>query len=224
MTSTRALTVDTDALLQDSYLLVVQVRNGTSANENQNLKEECAKQVAQVQEALNAAGMSQRSIDLIGHAQCALLDEAVLLSSEGLAHEKWAGESLQARFFKQHQGGETLYENIRQVLNEPAPDPHLLTVFQRVLMLGFLGRYRAENDPAREQLMAALTARVQPLDCALAASCAPMVVRSARFSHWLHAPLVHLLAAGVVLLGLWWGLDQMLERAIDSLMVSGVSP
>jgi type VI secretion system protein ImpK len=224
MTSRRVLPVDTDALLQDSYLLVVQVRNGSSANENQNLKEECAKQVEQVRATLAGAGMSQHSVDLISHAQCALLDETVLQSSLGEAHEKWAGESLQARFFKQHQGGETLYENIQQVLSEPAPDPQVLTVFQRVLMLGFLGRYRAENDPAREQLMAALNARVQPLDCALAASCAPMVDRSSRFSRWLHAPLVHLLTACVALLGLWWGLNQLLERAIDALMVSGVSP
>jgi type VI secretion system protein ImpK len=214
---TPVLPVDIDALLQASYLLVLQLRHGASASESATLKCEYAKQVEQVRQALRDAGISSRNIDFISYAQCALLDESVLHLVTGPAHGQWAEESLQARFFKQHEGGERLYENIAEVLSEPNPDPLVLTVFHRVLMLGFRGRYRNENDPQREQFIQALNARVAPLDISLTGAVA--TDRPTHSAPWLHSPLIHLLSAALVLATLWFGFDHLLSASIDSVLV-----
>jgi type VI secretion system protein ImpK len=51
---------------------------------------------------------------------------------------------------------------MRDVLREPAPDHAVLTCFQRVMMLGFLGNFRALNDPERQKLVSALSEHVTP--------------------------------------------------------------
>ncbi len=64
-----------DRLMQDSYLLVVALRQGASAQNSTQLRDHCAQQVEAVRQALEKAGMSQRNIEHISYAQCALLDE-----------------------------------------------------------------------------------------------------------------------------------------------------
>lgn len=113
---------DLDSLLQDSYLLVVQLRHGASAHNGNALMDLCVEQVEYVRLHLERAGLSKRSIELISHAQCALLDETMLGRATDDAHSRWASESLQAKFFNRHQAGEFLYEEMREVLREPAPD------------------------------------------------------------------------------------------------------
>ena len=70
---TAAMTVDIDALLQDSYLLVVELRQGASAQSSDEVKALCVRQVEHVRQRLMDAGLAQRSIDHISHAQCCLL-------------------------------------------------------------------------------------------------------------------------------------------------------
>lgn len=206
-----------DALLQDSYLLVVELRQGASVQDGPHLLKHCAQQIEQVREGLKEADVSARSIELISYAQCALLDETALCCAKGDAHAQWASEPLQAKFFSRHQAGEFLYEDMREALHQPAPDVLVLTAFQRVLMLGFQGRYRDVNDPERAQLLAALNARVAPLEL-------NQVVMTRGIGHRinpprrLRSPLVHILAAGVFLAGAWWGLDQWLGGLIATLV------
>lgn len=159
-----AAKMDIDALLQDTYLLVVELRHGTDAHSSPELWSRCVADVEHVRVTLQEEGLDRRSIDLISHAQCALLDETVLACAEGRAHEDWAMETLQAKFFSSHQAGESLYEDMRTVLYEASVHPYVLTAFQRVLMLGFLGRYREVNHPERQQLLTAISAQVAPLD------------------------------------------------------------
>lgn len=215
---TAAATVDIDSLLQDSYLLVVELLHGAPVKSSEQLTASCIKQVEYVRRQLEQAGLSQRSIDHICHAQCALLDETVLGCAQGEDHAKWANEPLQARFFNRHQAGEFLYEDMREVLREPAPDPLVLTAFQRVLMLGFKGRYRDLKDPEREQLLAALNACVGPLKLGQT-----IVTQGKRSSQnamlvWLRYPLVQGLAAGMLVATVWWGLDQLLSDLIATLV------
>lgn len=206
-----------DALLQDSYLLVVELRHGASVQDGPKLWRRCEKQVEQVQQSLKDAGVSPRSIELISHAQCALLDETALSCAKDDAHAKWASEPLQAKFFSRHQAGEFLYEDMRELLRQPSPDVLVLTVFQRVLMLGFQGRYRDVNDPEREQLLDELNARVAPLELNQALMTHPVghrmsVLRGGR------SPLVHILAAGLLLVATWWGLNHWLSGLINTLV------
>lgn len=213
-----ATAVDIDSLLQDSYLLVVELRQGASAQNSLDLWERCVTQIEHVQQLLKHAGLSQRSINYISHAQCALLDETLLTCAKGDTHAAWVREPLQARFFNRHQAGEFLYEDMREVLREPTADRHVLTAFQRVLMLGFRGRYRDVNDPEREQLLAALNAQVAPLE--LSHGVTTQVVAGHRMStlHWLQSPLANVLAAGLLLVGVWWGLDHLLGGVIATLL------
>lgn len=210
--------VDIDALLQDSYLLVVELRQGASAQNSLDLWQLCVEQIELVRQRLKHAGLSQRSIDHISHAQCALLDETVLSCAKDQAHAKWASEPLQARFFSRHQAGEFLYEDMREVLREPAPDRHVLTAFQRVLILGFLGRYRDVNDPEREQLLAALNAQVAPLELSHGVMTQAGVGHRINSLRWLRSPLAHVLAVGLLLVGGWWGLDHLLGDVIATLL------
>ncbi len=85
-------------------------------------------------------------------------------------------------------------------------------------MLGFLGRYRDANDPERQQLLAALTSQVAPLDLTqgLVVRAGKTPSRQALF--WLHSPVLHVVAASVVLAGVWWGLDRVLAGALASLL------
>ncbi|MHC8305763.1 type VI secretion system protein TssL, short form [Pseudomonas sp. PB3P13] len=212
------MAVDIDELLQDTYLLVVELRQGASVPRSQDLSQLCVEHVEHVRQQLRLAGLSQRNIDHISHAQCALLDETVLTCAKGEAHAAWASEPLQTRFFNRHQAGEFLYEDMREVLREAAPDLHVLTAFQRVLMLGFRGRYRDLGDPEREQLLVALGAQTTPLKVSHG-----LITRAGGSElisglAWLRSPLIHAVLVGLLLAATWWGLDHLLSGAIASLL------
>lgn len=203
--------LDIDEVLHDTYLLVVQVRQGASLQASPGLWRHCTEQVERCRERLAEAGMAQRSIELIGHAQCALLDETVLSRATDYAHGAWAARPLQAHFFNHHQAGVQVYEDLRELLAEAAPDPQVLTCFHRVLLLGFLGRYRGENTDERERLLAALDERVGHL----ATHRRPALLAPRRrwgFTPGLsrHSLVLHLLTAALALVATWWGLHAWL--------------
>lgn len=210
--------LDIDALLQDSFLLVVELRQGGVVQATPELRNLCVQQVTQVREQLLGASLSQRTISYISHAQCALLDETVLACAKDVAHSRWAAEPLQAEFFGRHQAGEFLYEEMREVLRESAPDRLVLTVFQRVLMLGFHGRYARLDDPERLQLLAMLDEQVAPL--ALGHTLPTQVEAGWAFNplHYLRSPLIHGLAVAVLLAAAWYGLDHLLAAQISGLL------
>jgi type VI secretion system protein ImpK len=210
--------VDIDALLQDSYLLVVELRLGASAQNSDEVKALCVQQVERLRQSLAEAGLTQRSIDHISHAQCALLDETMLNRTLDKAHANWASEPLQTKFFNRHQAGEFLYEDMREVLREPAADTLVLTAFQRVLTLGFKGRYADINDPEREQLLTALNERVAPLKLHRRSTATVSGSRGMTLFPGLRSPLVNALAAGLLLVALWYGLDQWLGGLAATLL------
>lgn len=213
-----AATIDIDVLLQDSYLLVVQLLHGASLENSKKIAEKCSQQIESVRRQLEQAGVSQDSIDPIIHAQCALFDESVLSRAKDDDHAEWAREPLQARYFNRHQAGVSLYEDMRRMLREPAADPMVLTAFHRVLMLGFKGRYRELHDPEREALVAVLNARVAPLKPSqtIVTQSAMQGRRAPRF--WSRYPLAQPMVAGMLLVATWWGLDQVLGQLIATLV------
>ncbi|WP_166359565.1 type VI secretion system protein TssL, short form [Pseudomonas akapageensis] len=211
-----------DALLQDSYLLVVELRKGALVLDGPTLSALCSKQIEHVRQELQDAGLSQRSIDHISHAQCALLDETVLNCAQKDAREFWASEPLQAKFFNRHQAGEFLYEDMREALREPAPDLHVLTAYQRVLVLGFQGRYSDVKDPDREQLLAALNKQVAPLALGHGVATQPGSGQQLSDLRWLRTPSAHVVTAGLLLVGAWWGLDRLLGGVIATLLSAQV--
>lgn len=114
--------IDIDVLLRDTFLTVVELRQGTSARHGQELYRHCLQQVEGVRERLTAAGFSQQDIEHITYAQCALLDETVLsrdVMDDG--QMVWLKNPLQSHFFNTLQAGELLYERMKRFLQEPAP-------------------------------------------------------------------------------------------------------
>lgn len=214
--------INVDLIFQDTYLLVIELRHGRTMTNSKTLRETCIAQVEGARSALQEAGMSPRSVDLIIHAQCALLDEAVFANVGDGVRQIWINESLQARFCGHHRAGEILHEQMREVLREPAPDMHVVTVFQRVMMLGFLGGYRSLDDEERlvlkNQLDALAGLRIEELGPTWIDARGP--VRT--FPWWLRSPLVHLAIAGLALFAVWWFLNRSLANMVDELVRRGV--
>ena len=53
-----------------------------------------------------------------------------------------------------------LWDRLRNLLNEPAPDQDVLICFHRVITLGFVGKYRQTNAPEREQIIELLNTQL----------------------------------------------------------------
>lgn len=116
-----------------------------------------------MQRELKASELDEASCQHILTAQCALLDEAV--KGRGVEDDaciQWYDIPLQGYFLGTMDAGDTLCDRMRDVLREPAPDHAVVTCFQRVMMLGFLGNFRSLNDPERQKLMNALNEYVAP--------------------------------------------------------------
>lgn len=175
--------VDIDSLMADTWLTVAQLRHGARAPDGKALYESCCAQVDSVRAALERAGYDSESITHISYAQCALLDEAVMnrkpvavaesdvTSSEAQAEadegiRTWRAAPLQARYFGSLRAGGALYDRIAEVLRQPSPIPAVLTCYQRVLALGFQGQFSLSGvgQEQREEVLAALNARVPPLE------------------------------------------------------------
>ena len=216
-----ATAVDIDALLHETYLLVVELRKGASARDVQAVRQLCVDQIEHVRQQLESSGVDQRSIDHISHAQCALLDESVLTCTKGADRAEWAREPLQAQFFNRHQAGVFLYEDMREVLREPAPDTRVLTAFQRVLMLGFRGRYKDAADPEREQILAALNAHVAPLEVNRRLATQTKVSKLSDSLSWRRSPWAHALTVALLLAAVWWAMDHLLHGTVVSLLPGG---
>ena len=209
--------IDIDDLLQDTWLLVVQLRQGVPVEHGQTLWQHCTKNIERTEQTLKEAGMHQSAIDHIRYAQCALLDETVLGRPQDDGYSAWHSMPLQAHFFQTLQAGELLYQRMREVLREPAPNMAVLTCFHRVLMLGFRGVYGENDTPERQQLVAELSQRVAPLDVDQSA---PLLVNAAasRRYRWLHSRWVHVVAAVVILAGVWWGFQSYLTTLVTTLL------
>lgn len=212
---------DIDQLLQNTWLQVVSLRHGVSFQEREGRKywQRCVADIESVQRVLKAADYSEQSCQHILYTQCAVLDETVKgRAQEDDAYVQWCNSPLQTHFFGTLEAGNQLYERMRQVLREPAPDISVLTCFHRALMLGFLGGYASSSVPEREQLVAQLSERVPAFDFSqtrpiLALAPGRQVVR-----RWLNHWPVRLGLSAVVVALLWWGLDRWLDGLLSGLL------
>lgn len=183
------------------WLMVSQLRSGQEIQDGDALYRRACRWVAEAREALTDGGYSAASCERMLYAYCALLDESVLnRDRQDDGYRKWRRDPLQARFFSTLNAGEELWELIRTVLREPAPDIAVLTCLYRTLQLGFVGQYREQDDERREDVVRALGERVPPF--ALSED-APVVVRASRLRsgrrmYWLGW------AAGIVVLAALW--------------------
>lgn len=216
---------DIDALLQDSWLQVISLRHGPAFEEGEGrlLWERCVADVERVRQALKEAEMDEAGCQHILYAQCALLDEVVKgRGTQDDACVQWYDVPLQGHFLGTLDAGDELCNRMREVLREPAPDIAVLTCFHRVMMLGFLGGYRALNDPQRIKLVEALSARVPAFT---SPQTHPVLAdaRSGRGMGGIFSGWPARIGLSVVLLAaLWWGLDRWLDQTLLTLLPGAV--
>ncbi len=212
--------IDTDALLADAWLTVTELRYGArlAEGEGEVLWQRCVNDIERVMKQLEQADVSEASRQHILYAWCALLDETAKgREGEDDACIVWYDRPLQVKYFGSMDAGGELYERMRQVLREPAPDMAVLTCFHRVLMLGFKGSYSLK-DSAREQFVRALAERVPPFDFAPDRPLLAPVSGSHGLREWLrHWPVCIGLSAIVVAV-LWLGLNHWLDGLVTTLL------
>lgn len=217
--------IDIDALLQETLLQVISLRHGPifQDGEGRTLWERCVADVERVQRELKAGELDEASCHHILTAQCALLDEAVKgRGMEDDACVQWYDIPLQGHFLGTMDAGDTLCERMRDVLREPAPDQAVVTCFQRVMMLGFLGSFHSLNDPERQKLVNALSEHVTPFSYQ---QTHPVLAESRTgcgMGGWLASWPVRIGLSVVVVAALWWGLSHWLDQTLLTLLPGAV--
>lgn len=205
-----------DEIFYPCWLMVSQLRNGQEIEDGEALYKRACEWIDGAREALSRAGFSEASSEHMLYTQCALLDESVLNRQKSdSGYTKWIKDPLQARYFNTLNAGEELWERIRTVLQEPAPDTAVLTCFYRALTLGFVGRYREQGDERREDVVRKLSQLVPPF---ASPKETPVVSRSARLragrkTYWLSWAL----GAGI-LVALWFFLSTTLANMVSQLV------
>ena len=220
-----AASIDIDALLQNTWLQVISLRHGPKFQDGEGrvLWERCIADVERVQHELKASELNETSCQHILTAQCALLDEAVKgRGVEDDACVQWYDIPLQGHFLGTMDAGDTLCDRMRDVLREPAPDHAVVTCFQRVMMLGFLGSFRTLNDPERQKLVNALSEYVAPFSCPPSYSLLAESRVGCGMSGWLASWPVRIGLSLVAVAALWWGLDHWLDQTLLSLLPGAV--
>ncbi|WP_392433432.1 type VI secretion system protein TssL, short form [Yersinia sp. HM-2024] len=220
-----AASIDIDDLMQDTWLQVISLRHGPKFEDGEGrvLWERCIADVERVQQELKTRELDEAGCQHILAAQCALLDEAV--KGRGLEDDacvQWYNIPLQGHFLGTMDAGDTLCDRMRDVLRDPAPDAAVLTCFQRVMMLGFLGSYRSLNDPARQSLVSALNEHVAPFSYP---QTHPVLAESRAgrgTGGWLASWPVRIGLSLIVVAALWWGLDFWLDQTLKALLPGAV--
>ncbi len=215
--------INIDALLADSWLTVTELRFGAklAEGEGKRLWQRCVDNIEQVMAQLAAAGVSEANRQHILYVWCALLDETAKgREGEDDACIAWFDRPLEVKYFAGMAAGDALYERIRQVLREPAPDIAVLTCFYRVLMLGFKGRYTL-NDPARQALVNELAARVPAFEGDPRQPILANLSGRRGLAEWLHHWPVCIGVSLVAAAALWLGLNYWLDGLVAALRLGG---
>lgn len=149
-----------DTLLQDTWLLALAIRNGQQIEVDDELFKHCFSMIEQVQNKLQATGASDYLAGEIKAAQCIFLDEAVMTQPDTDVSVWWRCTPLQGHFLGHIHGGDLFYENIKKLLRDPAPSQAIIACYHRMLLLGYKGKLRTEENEERQALMKQLCERL----------------------------------------------------------------
>jgi len=216
-----AASIDIDELLQDTWLQVVSLRYGPQFKEGDGriLWERCVADIEHVQQQLQQQGLDEAGCQHILTAQCALLDETV--KGRGVMDDaclQWYSIPLQGHFLGTLDAGDTLCERMKAVLREPTADIAVVTCFQRVMMLGFLGKFTSLDSPERSKLVQALSDRVLPFSDPKPGP----ILATSRGRTWFYRTLsrgwVQVIVSVLGVAAVWWGLNQWLDQLLLRLL------
>ncbi|MFK3662730.1 type VI secretion system protein TssL, short form [Scandinavium sp. NPDC088450] len=208
-----------ERIFYPGWLMASQLRGGQEVKDGEGLYRRACRLVQDARTALTGAGCSDISRDHMVYALCALLDESVMnRGSTDDGYLTWRRDPLQAHFFGTLNAGEELWERIRHLLKETAPDTAVLTCLYRTLQLGFVGQYRAEDDERREDVVRALGERVPAFELA---QDAPVIVRASRLRSGRRWYWLSWIAGAVVLAVLWFFLSSSLTDLVSQTVRPG---
>lgn len=208
-----------ERIFYPGWLLASQLRGGQEVREGEKLYRRACRLVQDARTALTEAGYSDISRDHMVYALCALLDESVLnRGTPDDGYLAWRRDPLQAHFFSTLNAGEELWERIRHLLKETAPDTAVLTCLYRTLQLGFVGQYRAQDDEHREDVVRSLGERVPPFTLT---QDAPIVVRASRLRSGRRGYWLFWAVGAVVLAALWFFLSSSLTELVSQTVRPG---
>lgn len=208
-----------ERIFHPGWLMASQLRGGQEVREGEKLYLQACRIVQEARTALTDAGYSDINRDHMVYALCALLDESVLnRGSPDDGYVAWRRDPLQAHFFGTLNAGEEVWERIRSLLKETAPDVAVLTCFCRTLQLGFVGQYRAHNDELREDVVRALSERVPAFTLA---QDAPIVSGASRLHSGRRGYWLSWIAGGVILVALWFFLSYSLTEQVSQIVRPG---
>lgn len=148
---------DIRALLADTALLVCTLKAGGDVGKVEQLRERCMLQIRTLSDELERRNVPADVRHDTMLAQCALLDESVLLHLSGDARSGWELKPLQVEWFNRHDAGSHVFERLDARMQAASPEPALLEAYAAVLGLGFNGRYVLDPE-GRRQVAASLDA------------------------------------------------------------------
>ena len=171
--------------------------------------------VRRADQEAQSAGYAAADSRLAIFAAVALLDESALNARQP-ALADWARRPLQEELFGGHMGGEWFFQHVDQLLARPdSPGlADLLEVHHLCLLLGFRGRYGADDRGAIHAVASRLGERVARMRGApgdLTPAWRPPNDAVAGRDPWIRR-LVIGLAASVVLVAVLWGLASLSLR------------
>jgi type VI secretion system protein ImpK len=166
------------------------------------------------------AGIPQDPLRAAHYALAATVDDVVMNTPWG-AHGGWSKRTMVSAFHGDVEGGENFYKHLDNMLQAPAANRLTLELMYCCLSLGFEGRYRlhprgaSEHAKVRENLYNTLRGLMGPQERELSPEWrgVDMPARSSRegLPIWVFAA-----AAGVFLLGLYWGMSFLLGSNQDT--------
>lgn len=208
-----------DMIFADTWLMVCQLRQGAPISNGDAFYRRVCELIDTTRKNLVTQGYDESAIDHMQYAQCALIDESVMnRASPDDGYQTWLQSPLQARYFNTLEAGDKLWDRLRTVLTETAPNKDVLLCFHRVLTFGFVGKFRRLNDPERERIVAQLDALLPHFTLS---SDLPLVVKpKLRFSRR-RLYVMGWLGGVLILAALWWGFSASLEHLLQQWMMQG---
>ncbi|EIX6435552.1 type VI secretion system protein TssL, short form [Salmonella enterica] len=213
------MNTDIDRIFWPTWLAVSQLRGGVEVDDGAALYKQACRWVDDARDALSKAGFSGKSVEHMLYTQCALLDESVLnRKRQDDGYITWLTTPLQARYFSTTNAGEELWERIRTVLREPAPDVAVLTCFYRALTLGFVGRYREQDDERREDVLESLATQALPFRLQ---HDTPVIAHAAGSSGGQRRWWLAWISGAITLAVMWFAFSHILQGLVTQLIGQG---
>lgn len=208
-----------DRFFADTWLMVCQLRQGAEISDGKAFYRRVCEHIDKTRQQLTENNYSQDSIENMLYAQCALIDESVMnRATRDDGYLQWIQSPLQAKYFNTLEAGDKLWDRLRNLLNEPAPNQDVLICFHRVITLGFVGKYRQTDAPEREHIIELLN---NQLPAYALSSSLPLVIKpksrmNRRRLYWLAW-----VGGFIVIAALWWGFSVSLDHLLQQWVIQG---